>query len=466
TKVIVNPGTYREALTMDYSYKDTSLPITIQAATTGPAIISGADIWTGWTVYSKNANIYTKSWPNKWGLCELDSGSGEPPPEEDIVRRREMVIVNGVNMTQVMTLTAMRVGTFFVDENKGTIYLWPPTGTNINTATIEVPTRANLLVVSGKSNLVFRGLTWQYSNPCRVDSAVTIHNASTNILVDSNFYYWNNTTPLKLQSTTNTTVQNSIANHNGSSGMKGFQTKYDLWQNNTTNFNGWRAAQGVYYYWGAAGTHFDRGHQQTVKNINSSWNQTFGFHWDTDAYQMVADGLTASQNQLAAGFIEQSEGPATITNSAFCNGAPSMGPNNVGFEIRNSENVTLSGNTFQNNLVDFLLIGTAGGVQITNWETGQTYNLISQNTVFNNNQLNSSGTQQVFQNGALDGSDWTTFVNTLSSDYNTWWNSSSSKAFILPVPANWTLTDFAGWKAATGEDSHSTFKAVGNDPAC
>jgi hypothetical protein len=161
TKVIVNPGTYREALTMNFSYKDTSLPITVQAATTGQAIISGADVWTGWTVYSGNSSIYTKSWTNKWGLCDLDSGTGTPPPEEDVVRRREMVLVNGTNMTQVMTLSAMRVGTFFVDENKGAIYLWPPTGTNINTSTIEVPTRANLLTVSGKSNLVFRGLTFQ-----------------------------------------------------------------------------------------------------------------------------------------------------------------------------------------------------------------------------------------------------------------------------------------------------------------
>lgn len=466
TKVIVNPGTYREALTMSFSYKDTSLPITVQAATTGQAIISGADVWTGWTVYSGNNSIYTKSWPNKWGLCELDSGSGTPPPEEDVVRRREMVLVNGTNMTQVMTLTAMRVGTIYVDETKGIIYLWPPAGTNINSATIEVPTRANLLNVSGKSNLVFRGLTFQYGNPCRVDAAVNINNTSSNILVDTNYFYWNNSTPLKLQNTTNTTVQNSIANHNGSSGMKGFETKYDLWQNNTTNFNGWRAAQGVYYYWGAAGTHFDRGHNETLKNINSSWNQTFGFHWDTDAYEVTADTLTASQDQLAGGFIEQSEGPVTITNSAFCNGAPSMGPNNMGFELRNSENISVSGSTFQNNLVDFLLIGTAGGIVITNWETGQTYNLISQNTVFNNNQLSSSGTQQVFQDGALGGSDWTTFINTLNSDYNTWWNSSTGNAYIVPVPSNWTLTDFAGWQSASKQDAHSTFKSVANDAAC
>ena len=466
TKVIVNPGTYRESVTMDYSYKDTTLPITIQAATTGQAIVSGADVWTGWSAYPGRANVYTKSWPNQWGLCALDGGTGTPPPEEDIVRRREMVIVNGANMTQVLSLSAMRVSTFYVDEVKGTIYLWPPAGTDMSTATVEVPTRDSLLEVSGKSNLVFRGLTFQYANSCRVDSAVTIHNASSNILLDQDVFSWNNSTGLILQSTTYTTVQNVVANHNGSSGFRGYTTKYDLWQNTTTNFNGWRGAQGVYYYWGSAGSHFDRAHDQTLTNINSSWNQTFGFHWDTDAYLVNANGLVASQNQLAGGFVEQSEGPVTISNGAFCNGNPSMGPNNNGFEIRNSENVSLTGSTLQSNLVGFLLIGTAGGVSITNWETGETYNLISQNTNFSNNQISGSSTNQVFQDGALNGSDWNTFVNTLTSDYNTWWNSSSNKTYIVPVPSDWTLTDFTGWQAATSKDIHSTFKSVANDAAC
>jgi hypothetical protein len=466
TKVIVNPGTYREALTMDYSYKDTTLPITIQAATTGQAILSGADVFSGWHAYTGRANVYTNSWPNQWGLCALDSGTGTPPPEEDIVRRREMVIVNGTNMSQVMALGAMRVGTFYVDETKGTIYLWPPDGTNMSTATVEVPSRASLLEVSGKSNLVFRGLTFQYANSCRVDSAVTIHNGSSNVLIDQDFFSWNNSTGLKLQGTTYTTVQNVVANHNGSSGVKGFTTKYDVWQNTTANFNGWRGAQGVYYYWGSAGVHFDRAHEQTLTNVNSSWNQTFGFHWDTDAYLVTADALVASQNQLAGGFVEQSEGPVTITNSAFCNGNPSMGPNNNGFEIRNSENVTLTGSTLQSNLVELMLIGTAGGVTISNWETGQTYNLISQNTIFSNNQISGSSTDQLFQDGALNGSDWNTFVNTLTSDYNTWWNSSSNKTYIVPVPNTWTLTDFPGWQSTTGKDANSAFKTVANDSAC
>src|SRR5262249_9195904 len=163
--------TYREAVTLLVSGKDTTLPITFQAATTGTAIVSGADVWTGWKVYRGSSSIYTNIWPNKWGLCPLDSGSDSAPPEEDIVRRREMIVVNGSLTTQVMTLSAMRVATFYVDETHGTVYLWPPAGTNMNSATVEVPSRANLFTINGKSNIVLRGMTFQNANSCRDDAA-------------------------------------------------------------------------------------------------------------------------------------------------------------------------------------------------------------------------------------------------------------------------------------------------------
>src|SRR6476646_218171 len=83
TRVIVRAGTYREAINMPFSAKDTTLPITFQAAVPGTAIISGADVWTGWKVYNGNSKIYTHSWASKWGLCPLDSGSEGAPPEKD-----------------------------------------------------------------------------------------------------------------------------------------------------------------------------------------------------------------------------------------------------------------------------------------------------------------------------------------------------------------------------------------------
>ena len=459
TKVIIRAGIYREAVTMTVSAKDTTFPTTFQAATAGTVIISGADVWTGWKVYNGNSKIYTHAWANQWGLCPLDTGSEGAPPEQDIVRRREMAMVNGTLMSQVMSINAMRVGTFYVNESSGTIYLWPPTGTDPNTATVEIATRPNLFTINGKSNIVIRGLTFQYGNACRTDAVVIVTNGASNILVDNSFFYWNNTTALKFLNTTYMTVQNGVFNHNGTSGVKGFDTKYDLWQNNQTNFNGWRGAQGVYYYWGEAGTHFMGSHEQTVKNITSAFNQTFGFHWDTDNQNVAADSLIAPQNQLAAGFIEKSEGPMTVSNSSFCNGNPNTGPNNVGFELRNSTNVTLIGNTYLNNVDQLVLVGNPGGIKIKNWETGQTYNLITNNVVLTNNII--SGGSSVFSDGALGGADWIAFSKNFNSDYNTWWNS-NTQAFIVPVPANWTLVDFSGWKLLTGEDVHSAFQKPSN----
>lgn len=466
TKVIINPGTYRESIAMTVTSRDTTLPMTFQAATTGTAIVSGADVWTNWKATKGNPQIYVNTWPNKWGLCPLDDGSDPAPPEEDIVRRREMVVVNGTLLTQLMVPSAFKQpGTFYVDEAGGKIYVWPPAGTNMSTATVEVPTRDSLFIINGKQNIVLRGLTFQHANTCRSGAGVMVEFSASNILIDKDFFYWNNSAGLKVTFTTNTTVQNSVSNHNGTDGMKGQHTKYDLWQNNQTRYNGWRGAQGAYYAWGTSGSHFGLAHNQTVKNIDSSFNQTFGFHWDTDNENDTADLLLASQNQLAGGFFEKSQGPVTVSNSTFCSGDPYTGPNNLGFELRNSSHVTLTGNTFLSNNTQLLMIGVEGGIVIQNWETGQSYTLFNENDMFTNNVFAGSGDQLLFSGGQMASDDWGKFQPTVASDYNTWWQSDQSKSYLMPVPNPWTKTDFAGWQGDTGEDRHSVWRAPTNPGA-
>jgi hypothetical protein len=466
TRVIINPGMYRESIAMTVSGHDTTFPMTFQAVTAGTVILSGADIWTGWKATKGNPQVYLNSWPYKWGLCPLDTGSDQAPPEEDIVRRREMVLVNGVLLTQVLVPSAFKKpGLFYLDEDGGKIYIWPPNGTDMSTAVVEIPTRESLFVINGKSNIVLRGLTFQHANSCRGTAAVTVEFSASNVLLDKDYFYWNNSAGLKMLFTTNTTVQNSVSNHNGTDGMKGYQTKYDLWQNNQTRYNGWRGAQGVYYAWGTAGTHFGLAHNQTVKNIDSSFNQTFGFHWDTDNENSMADSLLASQNQLAGGFFEKSQGPLTLSNSTLCSGNPYAGPNSVGLELRNSSHVTLTGNTFLGSQTQLLMIGVQGGIVIQNWETGQSYTLFNQYDTFTNNILAGSGNQLLVSGGQMASDDWSKFQSTLVSDYNTWWNADESKVYFMPVPNPWTKTDFAGWQSDTGEDRHSVWKAPTNPGA-
>jgi len=462
TKVIINPGTYREAVNLTGTpNKTTTLPMTFQAATAGTVIISGADVWTGWKAYGTSGQ-YTNSWPYTWGLCPADVGN--PNAEEDIARREEMIFVNGYSLTQVMTSTAMRQSTFYVDETHATVYIWPPSSTNMSTATIEVATRPSLFWIQRMNDVVLRGLIFEYANTCRGDGAVHVEsdNSTTNVLVDTDFFRWNNSSGIRLMDTTNTTVQNSVANHNGVTGTEDFHTSYALWQNNRTLYNGWRGAQGVYYNWGSAGTHFATAHNQTVKNIVSAFNQTFGFHWDTDNQNDTADSIVSNENLLAGGFVEQTEGPVTISNSSFCAGNPYVGPNNVGIELRNAALVTLTADTLLNDLVGLFITGQAGGIPIVNWENGETYNTITENTTLTNNIFDAGATQELLSDGSLGGSDWTDFQTTLVSDYNTWWNSSTPNQYSVPVPASWTRTNLSGWQGDTGQDVHSTWAQPGN----
>jgi hypothetical protein len=458
TKVIINPGTYREAVAIHGGARETSLPMTFEAGEPGTVMISGSDLWTGWKVYGPRQRKYWHHWPYQWGLCPADGGGA--PFEPEIARRREMLFVNGTQMTQVLSPTALQVGTFYVDESGGTVSLFPPLGTDMNTAQVEVAVREVLWDVRQKSNVVLRGLSFTHASSCRGDSALYIH-GSSNILVDKSAFYWNNASGVLLMKVSYTSVQNSVADHNGASGMKGRESKYDLWHNLRTWYNGWRGAQGVYYKWGVAGSHFALSHEGTASKINSSWNQTQGFHWDTDNVNVSADALTGSHNLLAGMVVERTQGPLQVSNSVFCNGNPLTGPNTVGFKLRNSAQVSLSGSLLRNNKMELAITGDAGGWPIQNWETGQNLTVINQDFTATNNVLEAGTGQQTLNDGILGGADWSLFVNTLASDYNTWWNREDKKPFTVPTPDPWTKLDFPGWQAASQADRHSVWKAPG-----
>lgn len=276
TRVTINPGTYREALLMTHNKKDTSLPITLEAATNGTVIVNGATLYTGWAKYSLNNSIYTDGWSNDWGVCPQLSSC---PYQQEIMMRRELVAVNGTLLTQVMSLTQMVQGTFYVDEHGGQIYVWPQTGTNMGTATVEVASLPTLLSIHQKSSIVIRGLTFQYANTCRASAAVSIDGSSSNILFDSDTFQWNNGQGFSVSTpVTNFTVENSTSEHNGDSGFQEATTKNGLWQSDTTSYNNWRGAQAAYYACNTSGLHAWQAHEDTINGLTTSFNETYGLH--------------------------------------------------------------------------------------------------------------------------------------------------------------------------------------------
>jgi hypothetical protein len=466
SRVIIQPGTYRESIIVSPPYKSTSMPVTIEAATNGTVNVSGAVQYTGWQVDAGNNNIYTNSWTNNWALCNTLSAGAPPAP--DIVLRREMVFVDSTPLTQVLSFTEMTAGTFYVDTANETIYVWPPTGTSMSTADVEVATLPTVMQVQGQSNVVVRGLTFEYANSCRESAAVTVssYNGSANVLLDTDNFFWNNAQGLGISSAiSDFTVQNSLANHNGEAGFQVTKVASGLFQSDQSSYNNWRGAQGAYYSWNSSGAHFYQMHTLALNNFTSSYNQTHALHFDTDNASITISAMTTYGDMLSSVMAEKNEGPINITGSTLCASSALEGYNGeAGLTIRDSENVSFTGGYLVNNNFGVGVTGVAGGFPETNWQTGEDYQLVNMYVTLQSNVIEGVAGQNLFNDSTLNGTDWTDFDSTLSSNHNTWWDPATTDVFVVPVPNQGTVEDFAGWQSTTGQDTNSVWQQPTGNP--
>jgi hypothetical protein len=118
------------------------------------------------------------------------------------------------------------------------------------------------------------------------------------------------------------------------------------------------------------------------------------------------------------------------------------------------------------NLINqFVIVGQPGGIQISNWETGQGYNLITKELSMASSVF-SGPTASVFSDSYLGSSDWTAFASTVTSNGNTFYSGSSTKAFVIPTPKSGTDVTLAGWQSDTGQDKSSSWKSTSEPTAC
>ncbi len=472
TQISVNPGLYREQLSIPSS--NTSLPFTLQAAKPGTVFISGADSFPGgnWTAApAYGPNVYTNAATSAYVYAACATPAGWPPVPP-IVLRREMVFVNGTHLNQVLFSNELRPGTFWADSGANPqIYIWPPGGTNMGTADVEVSTssRSPLLMTNHTNNFVIRNLTFEYDNSC-VESGSRVNNGS-NILIDTDQFLWSNsvgfgfyggTTPVE-----NITVQNTKADHNGQIGFSGTEVKYGLYQNDDSSYNSWRGALGGFYSFAFDGSDFFLHHNSNFSNMTAYYNVSSGIHFDTDNANDEVTSMQAGGNNLEGLLVEASEGPFSVQNSTFCSNSlvPASKTGNV--IVDDSSAVTLTGNTLYDSAPEQIYIegdGRAG----TNWEQ-PTVPLVrfNQNLTQTGNTITGTASQLGFYTSYTDTpscsvlvSDmWKTFGGTLSSQSNTWGDTAATKAsfpFFQAAILNGTVP-FSAWQSGTGQDTQSTF---------
>ena len=458
TTIVVNPGVYREYVHISRMYNQTSAPVTIQAAASGKAIIAASDVISNWAPESGNSSIYSSPWQNRFGACAVPAGW--PANFASIALRTEMIFVNNTPLTQVMSRADLKVGTFFVDEQASTLHVWPPAGTNMQTALVESALRPQTLTVSGRSNITLRGLVLRHARTCINQTGANV-TSSSNVLIDSVQAVWNNWGGFGVFSSSNVTVQNSIASYNGGVGFLSNRAQTTVFNFDESDYNNWRGAQAAFYEWGMGGTKFFAMRTVTVKDHFSYNNQGEGLWFDTDNQNITIDNATLSGNVTAALQIERNEGPITLKNSHLCSSG-------VGVNILTSENLTIQNNTFYNNggtnkfQAQIYLAGTPGGQQITNWQTGQAYNLVTTGMVMSGNTMQAAGTGQFDFGTYLSGGDWSAFASTLKASGNHWHDLDTTNSFKIP---NGKIVNLAGWQSAVGTDSDSDWGPPATSPA-
>lgn len=444
-RVIVNPGTYREYVNIS-NVSSTAAPFTLQAATPGTAIIAASDVVTNWK--QQNATTYMTYWPYSAGPCAIPSGW--PTTLAPIGQRSEMVMVNGVPLTQVMAFNDMLPGTFYYSDVYKLLHIAPPAGTDMSKALVEVSARPKTLTLQGRSNVVLRGLSFEHASNCFNTTSASV-SSSYNVLIDSITADWNNWGGFGVFGSSYVSVQNSSASYNGGVGFMGTRGQNVEFYANESDFNNWRGAQGAFYDWAAGGAKFFQMRSTTIENQLSYNNQAQGLWFDTDNQNIKIDKSVLSGNVLAGLQIERNEGPITLQNSYLCNSG-------TGLNLLTSWQTKVINNTFYNNggtnthQAQVFIGGRSGGIFITDFLSGIFYDLFTTGTVLTGNQIEDAQPGQLLIGTYLNSADWWLFTSSLNADNNQWFDPQTSNAFGITGNQHVSLPT---WQANYGADRNS-----------
>lgn len=446
TRVVIFPGVYRDTITLDFPAKHADAPLVLEAHEPGTVVLTGSDLWTAWRRHGTSP-IYTHPWPHAWSLG--------PQPWADehiilapIVRRREMLFVDGVALTQVLSRAALRERSFYIAEAEGLVYVsWP--GEPLSTRRVEVATRPHVLVARQAMHLTLRGLRFQHAASPVQESAVRFTDAE-HITIDHCQFVWNNWAGLGLWDVAHVRITDSVANDNGGLGMVLWKGNDLLFMDNETSYNNWRGAQGGFYGWAVAGIKTLRLHQALYRRHKAMGNHARGFWIDYDHEHITLEEATVCDNALDGVFIEASQGPILVTKSTVCRNG-----RGAGLLSTNSSAVTLADNVIAYNGGPQLKITGDPERQVKNWQTGGTLALRTVGWSLTGNTMLGQTPEQPLLEVPL----WPHFLHSLTGTNNLWYHPTQAHVFHVGPKR----LDFAAWQALARQDGSSRFAAP--DPA-
>ncbi|MCA9380866.1 right-handed parallel beta-helix repeat-containing protein [Candidatus Dojkabacteria bacterium] len=364
--MLVSDGVYRETVSM---YADTSHGnlLVLKAQNPGGVTIKASDVYTNFT--NVGNGIYSVPWTNNWGVSPLPAGWDTVEDQvEDIVGRREVVLINENNLDQKLRFDQLVPGSFFVDEGLDKIYIYPQVGVNINTSTVEIGTRGRVVTLSGKTNLVFNGFNLEHSAYSIIDgggSALWVQALNNASIVNLNIKN-NGGSGLGLLTLSHVFFNNIKANNNGSNGIGGSQQTQTVYNNIELKNNNWRGKRGDFTGWSQAGIKVLYVVDATFNNILTQDNYTYGLWCDTGCTNVVMNNLQSFNNERGGAYIEANHGPIEMVNSKIANN------DGFGVLLANASNLMIDNSILYNNeSSQIILTGDGNGRTSKNWVTNE-----------------------------------------------------------------------------------------------
>ena len=458
THVLVRPGIYREKVDLktwsnvvlgEYSTADpdNATPMLFESELIGGAVISGSDQWTNW---SESGGVYTAPWTAEWS-----------PDGTGVNDRRELVFVDGKLHRQVVTISELEPGTFYVDQTADLIYLSPDNGSLTNSI-VEVGSRDVLLDLVGEFNVTIKGFAFEHAVTPWIGGQGAVRVASTkNVVIEDVDIRYNNWIGIYIGESDDVSILRSTMNYNGGSGWGSWRVRNLLAEDTETSYNNWRGDWGQWHGWNV-GNKLESTHGLVVRNHIAVGNLSRGLWLDFDVKDAVLDRVLLQENLLDGVWFEANQGPITMKDSRVCFNGRS------GLRTTYTQNVTLDANVFYKNAqADEVLINDSqfsidgGGTrEIYDFETNEVYHLTAEDWHITNNTFVGGEFKARYANGPtlidndLSESDWELFTSTLVSNHNTWYHEDRSAVFGYPSYQDLTLDE---WRARTGQDLNSKF---------
>lgn len=488
-RILFYPGVYRDYLISGaegqdgetppwppWNLPDTDAELVLEAKEPGRAIISGADVWTGWRKLGNGR--WARDWPFDWGAPKAGQTRGGQLISETAARR-ELVSVDGRRLAQVLREQDLRPGSFRVDEVANQIVIAAEGTADLNASTVEVGVRSRLFYVWNRGHITLRGLVFTHSVDRFDEQAVAFQigqgRGCGNITIDNVRVVGNGQGGFE-SFCNNTDIRDSIVSDNGYAGLfGGFASGWRL-DGNTTDGNGWRAWAGGYKGWSTAGLKVIVMQDFIARRHRAVGNLADGFWVDTQSSGVVLEDSVIANNLWNGLFLEASTGPFTVRNNLICG----SGLSDV--LLASVAKVSVEGNRILSTAAvnaelppqsTAIFFGETrridpglgnGGLGTTPGEYPLREITIKGNTVTaRGTGRGLTGNYWYFADGtrpdaAQVRADHAVFMRTLVSDNNTWFAEQAKPFNITAVSTGYgEAFDFAGWRVVTGQDKGSTF---------